>query len=41
MLKTQCKRLGVTGIDEDAVAQVQTTLRRLILRAFVGRSQLD
>jgi hypothetical protein len=30
-----------TGIDADAVAQVQTDLRRRILRAFVGRGLLE
>jgi hypothetical protein len=30
-----------SGIDADAVAQVQATLRRRILRAFVGRSLLQ
>jgi hypothetical protein len=28
---------SASGIDETAVAQVQATLRRRILRAFVGR----
>lgn len=31
----------VTGIDETVVAQAQTTLRKRILRAFVGRGSLD
>jgi hypothetical protein len=30
-----------TGIDADAVAQVQSTLRKRILRAFVGRGLLE
>jgi hypothetical protein len=30
-----------SGVDEAAVAQVQTTLRRRILRAFVGRGLLE
>lgn len=30
-----------TGIDADAVAQVQVTLRRRILRAFVARGLLE
>jgi Putative transposase len=30
-----------SGIDETAVAQVQATLRRRILRAFVGRGLLE
>ena len=30
-----------SGVDEAAVAQVQATLRRRILRAFVGRGLLD
>jgi Putative transposase/Transposase zinc-binding domain len=30
-----------SGLDETAVAQVQATLRRRILRAFVGRSLLE
>ena len=30
-----------TGIDADAVSQAQTTLRRRILRAFVGRGLLE
>ena len=30
-----------SGIDETAVAQVQATLRRRILRAFVGRSPIE
>jgi hypothetical protein len=30
-----------SAIDESAVAQVQATLRRRILRAFVGRSLLE
>ena len=30
-----------TGIDETAVAQVQATLRRRILRGFVGRGLLE
>jgi len=31
----------VTGIDADAVAQVQTTWRKRILRAFVARGLLE
>jgi hypothetical protein len=31
----------ITGIDANAVAQVQATLRRRILRAFVGRGLLE
>ncbi len=30
-----------TGVDADAVAQVQATLRRCIQRAFVGRGLID
>jgi hypothetical protein len=30
-----------TGVNADAVAQVQDTLRRRILRAFVGRGLLE
>ena len=42
----QARRPGVifhpaTGVNSKAVAQVQTTLRRRILRAFVGRGLLE
>ncbi|WP_270908579.1 transposase, partial [Listeria innocua] len=30
-----------TGVDADAVAQVQATLRKRILRAFVGQGLLE